>query len=222
MKAVHRIAVFTDKYPLLGPLVWVLSIQYFAMQIRVAAAWQMGYNWSTNLISDLGNTACGPYIDRYVCSPDHVFMNASFILLGLTMAVGSLLIYTEFSGRRSSFTGFLLMGLAGVGTMLVGIFPENTIGTLHLLGAFMAFGLGNLSLVILSLALKRVRQSFRLYTFLSGVLTLTAFGLFLFHIDLGLGRGGMERLVSYPQTLWLILFGLYMTSSHVRNWNRGR
>ena len=31
---------------------------------------------------------------------------------------------------------------------------------------------------------------------------------------LGLGFGGMERLVSYPQTLWLIVFGTYITRSH--------
>ena len=55
----RRIAVFTDKYPLLGPLVWVLSVQYFLVQLIVAAAWHPPYSWAHNLISDLGNTACG-------------------------------------------------------------------------------------------------------------------------------------------------------------------
>ena len=40
--------------------------------------------------------------------------------------------------------------------------------------------------------------------------------LFELQITFGLGRGGMERLSGYPQTLWLILFGLYMTTVRVR------
>ena len=212
----HRIRVFTDRYPLLGPLVWVLSVQYFAVQIIAAEAWWPPYSWTANFISDLGNTACGLFGGRYVCSPLAGFMNASFMLLGVTMAVGSLLIYTEFRESRATLAGFGLMALAGLGTLLVGLFPENTVLWAHELGAFLAFGLGNLSLIILALAVTQARRSFRLYTLLSGVLTLIAFVVFLGHVYLGLGRGGMERLVSYPQTVWLILFGLYMTATRFR------
>jgi len=212
----QRIVVFTDKYPLLGPLVWVLSVQYFVAQLVVATHWPVKYSWSKNVISDLGNTACGAYSGRYVCSPEHALMNASFILLGLTMALGSLLIYTEFRRTRASLIGFSLMALAGFGTVLVGLFPENTVAPMHYSGAFLAFALGNLSIVILSLALRRETDMLRLFSLLTGVLALTAFGMFLLHIYLGLGQGGMERLVSYPQAIWLTLFGLYMFRSHFR------
>lgn len=212
----RRINVFTDKYPLLGPIVWVLSVQYFATQLIVAASWAPAYNWAINLISDLGNTACGGYADRLVCSPQHGLMNASFIMLGITMALGSLLIYTEFRRSRASFVGFSLMALAGIGTILVGAFPENINGWLHGLGALLALGIGNVALVLLVLAIKQARRSFRIYTFISGIVSLVALGLFLNHIDLGLGRGTMERIVSYPQTGWLILFGLYMTGTRIR------
>jgi hypothetical protein len=40
--------------------------------------------------------------------------------------------------------------------------------------------------------------------------------LFIGHVDFGLGRGGMERLVSYPQTIWLVLFGVYMSATRIR------
>jgi len=216
MKSMRRITVFTDKYPLLGPLVWVLSVQYFVAQLVVAAAWPAPHSWSQNLISDLGNTACGQYGQRFVCSPDHALMNASFILLGITMALGSLLIYTEFRRSRASLLGFSAMALAGIGTMLVGAFPENTISAMHGIGAFLALGVGNFSLVILALAIRQARRGFRIYTFLSGVLSLVAFGLFVTNHYLGLGAGTMERLVSYPQTTWLILFGIYMTATRVR------
>lgn len=216
MKAAQRIAVFTDRYPLLGPLIWILSVQYFAAQLAVAQRWPVAYSWTRNMISDLGNTTCGNFDGRYVCSPGHALMNASFIMLGLTMALGSLLIYTEFRRSRGSLIGFSLMALAGFGTLLVGIFPENTILGVHYFGAFLAFGLGNLSIVILSLVLRRETDALRVFSFLTGVLALVALGLFVLHAYLGLGRGGMERVVSYPQAIWLTLFGMYMFHSHFR------
>lgn len=215
MAAARRLAVFTDKYPLLGPLIWLLSLQYFAVQVVTAAAWPYpGYSWTHNLISDLGNTSCGSYAGRPVCSPQHALMNASFILLGLTMALGALLIYQEFRESRASLLGFSLMALAGAGTVLVGLFPENTISLMHDIGAALALVIGNVSLLVLALALKRLPPALRLYSGLTGVITLVAFLLFRLQLYLGLGQGAMERLVSYPQTVWLIVFGLYMTHSH--------
>ena len=216
MKIRRRVAEFTDRFPLLGPLVWALSIQYFVAQAVVAHAWHTPFSLRHNVISDLGNTACGLYVQRYVCSPQHGLMNASFVLLGLTMAIGSLLVYQEFTRSRVSRVGFLLMASGGIGTVLVGLFPENTLKSLHGLGAALTFGLGNLSLVVLAVALRHVRFSFRVYTFISGIVALVAFVLFIAHQYLGLDQGGMERLVSYPQTLWLTLFGLYMSATRLR------
>ena len=217
MKVTHQVAVFTDKYPLVGPIIWILSVQYFVAQLIVASAWSPAYSWAHNLISDLGNTLCGPYLGNTVCSPAHGLMNLSFIALGITMALGSLLIYQEFRENKWSLVGFSLMALAGFGTILVGVFPENTIGGLHHLGAFLALGVGNLSLIIIAMALHRVRHSFRIYTIVSGAISLLAFALFALGIQFGLGAGTIERVASYPQTIWLILFGVYMTGSHLRS-----
>lgn len=217
LQPMHRVRAITVRYPLLGPLVYMLSLQFFAIQFLVAAQWvNPGYNFSLNVISDLGNTACGPYVDRYVCSPGNLLFNGSLVALGFTMAAGSLLIYQEYIPTRLSFVAFFLMGLAGVGTMLVGIFPENTIAWLHGLGALLALGVGNVALILLAFAITQARFIFRLYTFVSGAVSLTSFGLYAAGIYLGLGAGGMERLSGHPQTIWLILFGLYMTSTRLR------
>jgi hypothetical membrane protein len=211
-----RVNVFTDRYPLLGPIIWALSVQTLLVQFVVAQAWPKPFSWLNNVISDLGNTACGQFGDRYVCSPQHYLMNASFVLLGCTMAIGSLLIYQEFARSRASLIGFVSMGFAGIGTVLVGAFPENTVSALHGLGALLALGLGNFSMIILALALRGTHRGFRTYTLISGVVSLCAFLFFAWHIYLGIGPGGMERVVSYPQTIWLTLLGLYMTATRVR------
>jgi hypothetical membrane protein len=212
-----KITVFTDKFPLLGPVICVLSVQYFVAQLAVAAAWPFAFSWRQNDISDLGNTACGIFSHRLVCSPDYMLMNASFILLGIIMALGSLLVYQEFRKSRASLFGFSLFALAGIGSILVGLFPENTVHWLHATSAVLALGVGNAAIIILAFALRRVCNIFRIYSFLSGFISLLAFKFFLAGIDFGLGLGAIERIASYPQTLWLILFGLYMTSSHFRS-----
>ena len=69
-----------------------------------------------------------------------------------------------------------------------------------------------MSILLLAFALKRVRTIFRIYTGLTAIVCLMAFGLFVLEIYLGLGKGGMERLASYPFAIWMALFGVYMTA----------
>src|SRR5579863_4656835 len=108
------LGIFNDHFPLVGPIFWMLSVQYFMTQVAVALAWSQPYSLLRNTISDLGNTACGPYGDRFVCSPLHAWMNASFVTLGISMVAGSMLIYHEFHKSAASVLGFSFMGLAGV------------------------------------------------------------------------------------------------------------
>ena len=208
-----RIETFHDRYPLVGPAFWIASIQFFITMLLVALAWPTHYSFLNNTISDLGNTACGVYNGRYVCSPQHAWMNASFIVLGITMVAGSTLIYREFKKSRASAAGFSFMALGGVGTIIVGIFAENTISSLHVFGATLPFVIGNLALLVLGFSLD-IPKPLRIYTILSGFVSLAASLLFTTHHYLGFGVGGMERLAANLQTVWLIVFGLYISKNH--------
>jgi hypothetical membrane protein len=200
---------FHDRYPLVGPTLWLLSIQYFVVQVIVAHAWAWPFSLRHNTISDLGNTVCGKYGGRLVCSPEHALMNVSFMLLGVTMFSGAGLIYHGFRSSRASALGFSALALAGLGTVLVGAFPENTVAALHIIGAALPFLVGNVGMIILSQSLK-LSKALRAYTLLSGVVGLIGLALFMTNHYLGLGSGGMERVTAYPQTIWLIVFGGYM------------
>ena len=220
MKTSRLIRTFNDRYPLVGPSFWILSVQYFVAQFVVARHWTTAFSLSRNTISDLGNTVCGPYGGRLVCSPLHDWMNASFILLGLTMIIGSGLIYHEFRRGTASRIGFGFMAVAGFGTVLVGLFPENTVSTLHILGAALPFLIGNIGIVVLGLILE-LPHTLKIYTVLSGLIALVALVFFTTGHYLDLGVGGMERLTGYPQTLWLIVFGLYMSSNRFGSKSKG-
>jgi hypothetical membrane protein len=209
---------FTDRHPWIGPTVFMLSALYFLAQIVVGWVWNPPYSLVHNFISDLGNTKCAVYSGSYVCSTRHVLMNVAFISLGVVMAVGSLLIYQEFTERtprerRAALLGFGCLGLAGVGTALVGIFPENTVHYMHVGSAAVAIGLGNVGIFILGWVLPLPEGLRRSMLFMS-VISITALVLFGSHRYFGLGAGGMERIAAYPETIWLIRFGLYISRNH--------
>jgi len=86
---------------LAGPIAWQPSIQFFIVQVLVAAAWESGYSWRLDAISDLGAASCGQFDGRYVCSPLHGLMNTSLVLLGLCMTIGSVLVHQGFHRSRT-------------------------------------------------------------------------------------------------------------------------
>jgi hypothetical membrane protein len=201
----------------------VLSALYFLVQIAVA--WEFRgnpqhpmYNLVTNTISDLGNTSCGRYGSGIVCSPRWILMDVWFVVLGIGMAVGSLLLYHEFCDRdtpqrRAAMFGFILMGLGGVGAAIVGLFPENVNGIMHETGAALGIGAGNLGIFVIG-AVVTLPEAMRRNMLLFSSTAVAALLLFAFHKPFGIGGGTMERVAAYPETLWMILFGLYVWRYH--------
>src|ERR1700737_1918360 len=88
----------------LGAVCWLLTGEYFVARPIVAAAWPRPYSYLHNYISDLGNTACGPFAysqttSVYVCSPLHPLMNASFVVVGLLTVAGAVLTWRAWPRR---------------------------------------------------------------------------------------------------------------------------
>ena len=217
-RLMKRMDQFTTDHPYAGPVFWILAVQYFVVQLIVANAWPRTYDWSVNLISDLGAVqTCGQLDDRYVCSPLSWLMNLSFITFGVTIALGAFLIYTQFKRTKVSRAGFILMILSGIGTVGVGLFPLDTHPVLHQVGAVPALLLGNVAIILLAQSLAGLRPAFRIYTYATGIVSVVAFILFAAGVYFGLGAGGMERVISYPFAVWMLLFGIYMTIVRVRS-----
>ncbi len=213
--------VVRDRYPWLGPLIFVSSALYFFAQIAVAWVFEPSYSVINNSISDLGNSRCGQYGGHVVCSPRHVLMNVAFVYLGIVMVSGSTLLYREFSERLrperiAAFIGFSCMGIGGVGTVLVGLFPENTNHAMHVAGAALAIGVGNAGIFILG-AVLGLPESMRRYMLVFSTVSAIALFLFASHRSFGLGAGTMERIAAYPETIWLIEFGLYVWRFHPKD-----
>jgi len=121
------------------------------------------------------------------------------MLLGLTIIVGGFLIYRVYSMKI--LLGLLL--LTGIGALGVGLFPETT-GILHHIVSLIAFLFGGLSAI---LAYRIEKSPMNYFSVILGAVTLISLGLYISGIFLGLGSGGMERMIVYPLVLWGIGLG---------------
>jgi hypothetical membrane protein len=214
-----------DDHPSLGPAIFTAAALYFVVQIIAAWVFTPSYSLVSNSISDLGETSCGGYSSPGICSPRWWLMNyAGFLVLGLIMVIGSALLYHEFTERspqerRAAMFGFALMALAGLGSILVGFFPENENRTMHILGAFLAIAIGNVAILVLGGVLT-LPESMRRSMLMFNSLALVALLCFASHRSFGIGRGTMERIAAYPVTIWLIAFGLYVSRFHPQKTGR--
>lgn len=202
-----------------GAIAWIVAVQFFVTQVVVASAWSRPFSLRLDYISDLGNTACGPYpagSTNLVCSPWHAAMNLSFIVLGITMIVGARLTRSVFPAGWVRSVAASLFAMAGVGVILVGIYPENTDNARHVVGAGVNFVAGNIAMIIYGLALAQQPERHRAlmqFSLVTGTLGLLATLLFVTGQFLGLGLGGMERVAAYPMTVWQIVAGIALLRS---------
>jgi hypothetical membrane protein len=201
-----------------GGVVWALSVQFFVAQAVVQSAWTTPFSLAHNYISDLGNTTCGLYprgAGRYVCSPWHAGMNASFVLQGLIMAAGMMLVRTAFPAGMARLAGSFLLVAAGLGNVAVGLFPEDVNIRGHELGAAVFFVFGNAAMIALGVALGRSRRrpALAFYSLVSGVVGESSTWLFIAGHDGGLGVGGMERVAAYALPVWLMVIGIAFAKS---------
>ena len=157
------------------------------------------YNAANNYISDLGtfctSTTC-------VELPSHNLFDASVFLIGFAIAMGSYFLYRAF--RNKVFSGLLI--LSGIGAMGVGIFPENFVLE-HEIFSFVVFFFGALAAIA---AYKIERKPLNYFSPIIGAFSVVMLVLFLTGNNLGLGVGGMERMVAYPVLLWGVGLGGHM------------
>jgi hypothetical membrane protein len=161
----------------------------FFLGLLIAETLYPGYSVALNYISDLG---VGPEPSRAIFSAS-VFL---FGLLGLTAAV--LLIRSP--GDR--VVPYMLLA-SGLGAMGVGLINEH-ITPYHTLVAFLAFFMGGLVAVF---SYRLVGWPLGFLSLVLGLIGLAALVLIGTGTNLGMGKGGIERMVLYPSLTWIIGLG---------------
>jgi hypothetical membrane protein len=171
--------------------------------ISIAEELYPNYSVSTNYISDLGATCRSGTCN--IVEPSSIIFNTSVALLGVLVIVGSYFFYRPTKNKIFA----ILLILAGVGALGVGFLPETT-GTAHTIVSLIVFLFGGLSAVA-SFKFQEVPMNY--LSILLGAITLAALGLFVSGNYLGLGQGGMERMIAYPALFWFVGFGAHLMKS---------
>ncbi|BCU67007.1 membrane protein [Sulfolobales archaeon HS-7] len=164
-------------------LLLFIGIAQFLLLMLLSEVIYPGYSISHNYISDLG------------VGKTALIFNSSIILLGVLLIASGALFTTSTVFR-------ILIILTGIGAAGVGLFPETT-GTPHLISALLAFLFSSLA----SFVTVRVSRTPLKYIYpILGGMGLVALTLFILKDYLGLGPGGMERFIVYPNMLWALGF----------------
>jgi len=189
-----------------GVAIFVGAVQ-FSIFLILAEIYYPGYNVSTNYVSDLGATCptSGPCV---INEPTSMIFNISIALLGLLILVGAYFLQRAFRWTPAT----VMVALAGVGALGVGLFPETT-GIWHSIFSLIVFLFAGLAAMVTA---GFQRKPMYYFSIILGVVTLVALVLYVGDVYLGLGPGGMERMVVYPALVWSIGFGGHMMATDDR------
>jgi len=178
---------------------------------------ETGYTYSvaSNYISDLGAN-CFPSGVCYI-PPSALLFASSVVILGLTFLIGAYYLHRAFRWMPAT----LLVAITGLGAIGVGVLPETT-GIIHEVPSLVTFLFAGLSAIA---SYKLQKKPLGYLSVILGVLTITSLILAVpatwqFRLTasssgfyLGLGIGGIERLVFYPAILWAISFGSHLMAT---------
>jgi hypothetical membrane protein len=138
-----------------------------------------------------------------------VLWNTSLFVIGIAVIIGGFFAYRSL-GRRLTLALSLVLGIGCVGAAL---FPLDSAIGIHGLFALFAFAGGGLLALTSYRAVSSKEMKF--FSIILGAFSVSALVLHAFEINLGLGGGGMERMIVFPLIIWLSAFGGYLL--HTRN-----
>ncbi|MFI6791761.1 DUF998 domain-containing protein [Nonomuraea sp. NPDC050383] len=203
----------------IGAAIWIVAaVQFFVAQLVAEYGWRTPYSWAANNISDLGNVHCQIWDasrPRYVCSPLHAVMNAGFVVHGVLLLAGTLLAGACWGRGRIAASARVLLVINAGGWVLVGLVPADVDENLHVLGALLIMGLGNLGLICTGFSpLGSLFGRLRPITLSIAAAAVLGAWLFFSQHDPGIGMGTLERVAAFAMDAWVVVMALAILRAH--------
>ncbi|NYG56119.1 DUF998 domain-containing protein [Nocardioides perillae] len=179
-----------------GAGLWAVRPAYVVVELLVASV-ARGHDLCDDAVSRLGAVGC----TASVCSPGHEVLNATFVVVGALLAVGTVLLAPQL-GRLVT----ALLVAAGLSTALTGLVPVDVAPARHALAATPLFVAQPLALGLLAARVRRAHPR------LAGLLATTAVGagaagLGFVLLDGAAGTGLAERVALWPVLVALAAAG---------------
>lgn len=180
-----------DVRKLAGLLVFLGAAQFTA-GLMIAAVLTPGYDIANETISALG------------VQEGALWFNGSIILLGIFVLAAAYFI----RGVFGSLVVMILLALTGIGAIGVGVFPAtDALGGIHGVFSLITFLFANVTAIYVA---RFLRAPLLHISIILGAVGLVALGLFISGTHLGLGIGGMERMIVLPVLAWALALGGYL------------
>ena len=189
-------------------VLFFVAVTQFILGLTIAEALYPGYSLSDNYVSDLG------------IGPSSIVFNSSVFLLGLLLVIGTYFL-RHISDLKTVNRLLFLMAICAMG---VGVFTKD-FTVAHGAVSSTAFLFSGLSAIA---SVKVLKKPFSLTGVVLGAMTLGALGFFSIGLItsgsltsnnvydssfyLGLGPGGMERMIVYPTLMWLAGFSGHLAT----------
>ena len=188
-----------------GIVLFVGSVQWIMMLV-ILESFQPNYNSALHYVSSLGSETTA------------IIYNISIILLGVSVALSSVILYYSLDKSTKVMKLFLLLFLlTGIFVIGVGIFPEN-VRPMHGIVTPFAFIFAIASSII---SYKIVEKPFSYISLCIGLSMLVGLIIFFPYIGLprespitflGLMKGTIERIIIYPLLIWLVGLSIILIS----------
>lgn len=179
-----------------GALAWLLTLQFFVVETVAELRFDGPYSRVDDVISDLGAGT----------SPAASLMNASFVLQGVLIAAGALLLRPALP-RPGGGLARVLLTVAGAGVLVVGVVPLDADGQVHAAGAVAYLIGGSVGLLALAHALRPRSELLGSLLAVLGVVATAMSVFFLAGVTRYLGEGGTERAAAYLLPVALAVTG---------------
>jgi hypothetical membrane protein len=177
-----------DIRKLTGLLVF-LGTGQFMVGLMIAAVLTPGYDIANETISSLGVQEAA------------LWFSGTVLLLGIFVLAAAYFIRTVFG----SLIVTILLALTGIGAIGVAVFPaSDPLSGIHSVFSLITFVFANVTAIY---AARFLRAPLLHISIILGAVGLVALGLFVSGTYLGLGIGGMERMIVLPVLAWGIAWG---------------
>lgn len=171
-----------------GALALLVRPAYLATEVVVASATTGGYSFVSDSVSRLGEVGCSPAY----CSPRHEVMNGSFVVFGVLLAVGAVLLARPLGAWVAG-----LLVVSGLSSIATGLAPLDQDAALHALAATPLFVAQPVALLALGARSRGERPRLAAALLVAGGVTGAAALGFVLSGD-GSASGALERLALWP------------------------
>ncbi|KKK34162.1 hypothetical protein WN59_09445 [Salinicoccus sediminis] len=188
-----------------GFMSWILLIFYFPVEWIVTSRMISAYSFMNQPMSDLGVERCmshayslAPY---HICSPLSGLMNITFIVTGILIALGAVLLHRFFGEGIGVRIATGMWVVYGLGYSISGIFPADVNFSVHTIFSLPGMVLQIPAMLIIAKTIRDKMPGFSVWTYICAALS----ALSLVLIVIGFAPGLMQRLLYGFVWLWMIV-----------------